>query len=156
MVESIVVGALVQKAAEIRGEIAGLEGRIATCKAALDHVQATLRMFDPSKDVQRIKPKRPAAMRSTYFAMGEITRRCQDALREATELVSAEDIARQAMRDKGVDQEDGKLRSDFIQRILYALHRLAQEGKTERVGTGLGARWTLRSDAALQQVVGFT
>jgi hypothetical protein len=75
--------------------------------------------------------------------MGEITRRCHDTLREASGLVSAEDIARRAMVDKGVDPEDGKLRSDFIRRILWALHRLAQEGKIERVGTGLGARWRM-------------
>jgi hypothetical protein len=48
---------------------------------------------------------------------GEITRRCHNALREAVELVSAEDIARQSMRDKGADPEDSKLRSDFIRRM---------------------------------------
>jgi hypothetical protein len=74
--------------------------------------------------------------------MGEITRRCREALRDADGPISAEDIARKAMTDKGLDPEDGKIRSDMIRRLLYALHRLVEEGTVQRHGQGLGARWT--------------
>ena len=143
MTESIVVKALLDKDAEIRGQIAVLEGQMAKHRAELAHVQATLRLFDPAQDVKRIRPKAAAAPRSTYFVMGEITRRCHDALREAGGPISAEDIAVKAMRDKGLDPADRAIRSDMIRRLLWALHRLATDGQIERVGHGLGARWTL-------------
>ena len=55
----------------------------------------------------------------------------------------AESIVRQAMTDKGLDPVDRKIRSDMIGRLIWALHRLAKSGQAERIGHGLGARWTL-------------
>lgn len=143
MAQSIIMGALVERASEIRGHIAVLEGQIAKHRADLAHVEATARMFDPSYDGKRVRPKRPAPPRSTYFAMGEISERCRNALREATVPISADDVAVQAMRDKGLDLADRKIRSDMIARLIWALHRLAKAGQAERIGHGLGARWTL-------------
>lgn len=143
MPDTIVVKALLDKGAEMRGQIAVLDGRLAKCRAELAHVQATLRLFDPAQDVKHVRPKAPAPPRSTYFAMGEITRRCRDALREATGPIAAMDIAVTAMRDKGLDPADRAIRSDMIRRLLWTLHRLATEGQIERLGQGLGARWVL-------------
>ncbi len=150
MAQSIIVGALVERASEIRGHIAVLEGHIAKHRADLAHVEATARMFDPSYDGKRLRPKRPAPPRSTYFAMGEISERCRNALREATMPISAEEIAVRAMQDKGLDLTDGKIRSDMISRLIWALHRLAKAGQAERVGHGLGARWTLQESARIE------
>jgi hypothetical protein len=139
----IVIKGLTDRVSEIKGEIAILEGQIARKRTDLAHVQATICMFDPSYDGKAAKPKFPAAPRSHYFAMGEITRRCREALRDATGPISAEDIARKAMMDKGLDVNDGAIRSDMIRRLLYALHRLNEEGTAKRNGQGMGARWTL-------------
>jgi multidrug resistance efflux pump len=141
MAGSIIVGALVEKAAEIRGRIATLEGEIAREKEALAHLQATLRMFDPRQDVRNVKPRRARLRRTSHFAQGEIISRCRDALRDAEAPVSAEDIARKALADKGLSPEDGKLRSDFITRILWGLQRMHATGKAEKIGHGLGVRW---------------
>jgi hypothetical protein len=64
--------------------------------------------------------------------MGEVSLRCREALRDATNPISAEDIARQAMRDKELDLADGKIRSDMIARLLWALHRLAKNGSVRK------------------------
>jgi hypothetical protein len=134
---------LVERAAEIRGQIAVLEGHIAKQRADLAHVEATARMFDPSYDGKKVQPKRPAPPRSTYFAMGEITERCRNALREASTPIAADDIAVKARQDKGLDPTDKAIRSDMIRRLLWALHRLDAVGQAKRIGQGLGARWTL-------------
>ena len=150
MAQSIIVGALVDRASEIRGQIAVLEGHIAKHRADLAHVEATARMFDPSYDGKRVRPKRPAPPRSTYFVMGEISERCRNALREAVAPILAEEIAIRAMQDKGLDPTDGKIRSDMIGRLIWALHRLAKAGQAERIGHGLGARWVLRESARIE------
>ncbi len=38
------------------------------------------------------------------------------------------------MRDKGLDPEDRKTRSDFIRRILWALNRLLRKGMAQKIG----------------------
>jgi hypothetical protein len=142
----IVTKGLKDRAAEIMGRIAVLEGEIAKQRTDLAHVEATIHMFDPSYDGKKARPKIPAAPRSHYFAMGEITRRRREALRDASGPIAAGDIARKAMVDKGLDPTNGKIRSDMIRRLLFALHRLAQEGSVIRMGHGFGARWSLPAE----------
>jgi len=140
---SIIINALTTKAAEIRGQIAVLEGRISQQRADLGHVMATLRMFDPTASAQPVKAKQPARPRATFFAAGEISRRCRDALREAVGPVSADEIAVLAMGDKGLDQSDQAIRSDMARRLIWALHRLESAGQAQKVGAEVNARWAL-------------
>jgi hypothetical protein len=98
---------------------------------------ATLRMFDPSS-AQPIKAKHPARPRATFFAAGEISKRCRDALREAAEPVSAYEIGVRAMDDKGLDVSDQAIRSDMARRLIWALHRLESAGQARKVGVGVG------------------
>jgi hypothetical protein len=147
MGQSFVISGLREKRAELAGILADLERRAAQCRHDLVHLDATLRMFAPDHDPAALRPKQVVAPRSIYFQMGEVTKRIRDALREATEPLSAEAIAVTTMQDKGLDASDSKLRADFIRRILWALKRLATQGKVERVGAGLGVRWRLTSEA---------
>ncbi|NYZ17995.1 hypothetical protein HL658_36115 [Azospirillum sp. RWY-5-1] len=149
MGEPHVVSALREKRAEISGVIVELERRIALHRAGLVHLDATLRLFIPDLEPESIPPKKPPAARSHYFATGELARRCLDALRVAEgRVVAAEEIAVAALRDKGLDPEDRKTRSDFIQRVLNTLTTLKGKGTVEKVGHGLGARWRLPAEPA--------
>jgi hypothetical protein len=47
----------------------------------------------------------------------------------------------QAMREKGLDPENRKLRADLTRRILVTLHDLMKAGTIEKVGHGRGVRW---------------
>ncbi|MFD1628230.1 hypothetical protein [Azospirillum griseum] len=147
MGEPHVVSALREKRAEISGAILELEKRMAQHRADLVHLDATLRLFAP--ELESIVPKKPPAARSHYFATGELARRCLEALRMAEgRVVAAEEIAVAAMRDRGLDPEDRKTRSDFIQRVLNTLTALKGKGTVEKIGNGLGARWCLPSEPA--------
>ncbi len=100
-------------------------------------------MLNPAFEAKGGKPKRPAPPRSTYFAMGEITKRYRDALRVADSPVSAAEVALRPMVDKGLDLTDQKIRSDMISRINQTLHRLTKDESIRRVGYGLGVRWDI-------------
>ena len=143
MAHIVVIAGLTERASEIRGQIAVLEGQIAKHRADLAHVMATLRLFDPTAAEKRVRVKRPARPRATYFATGEIARRCRNALRDADGPISADDIAFKAMREKGLDPADGALRADMSRRLLWALHKLGKDGKAKRLGGGASARWAL-------------
>ena len=145
---SLIVKTLVTKRAEIAGLINDLERQLARYRADLVHIDSTIALFDPTMVLDAIKPTYPMRLRSGYFAVGEVTRRCREALRDASEPVSAVDIAIRTMIDKGLDPEDRKLRSDFIIRILRALNRMLKKGKVQQIGSGVGSKWALPTDEA--------
>jgi hypothetical protein len=145
MAQSIIVHALTEKRAEVSGQIVVLEDRIRQFRADLAHIDATLRLFDPEAKPAAIRAKRPPHKRQDgMFQEGEITRRCRDTLRVAgASPLSAEEIVRATLTDKGLDPEDGRLRRDLIGRFLMALHRLHRVGHVRKIGHGMGTRWTL-------------
>lgn len=145
MGETFVISGLIAKRAELAGVLVDLEDRAALVRQDLIHLDSVIRMFAPERDPAGIKPK-AIPRKSRYFAMGEVSQRIREALRDARgEPLAAEDIAMQAMRDKGLDTTDTRLAADFKKRIHWTLKRLASEGKVERVGAGLGVRWRLAS-----------
>jgi hypothetical protein len=67
-------------------------------------------------------------------AVADRTMRIQGSIR-------ADDVTVQAMRDKGLDTENRKLRADFTRRILVSLHDLMKAGTVQKIGHGRGVRW---------------
>jgi hypothetical protein len=136
---------LIAKRAEIAGDVLALEKKLGTQRAALVHIDATLKLLDPTIRLSEIRAKRPMYARSGYFAPGELTKRCNDAVRVAGPGgVSAEEVALLALKEKQLDHTDERLRSDFIKRIHYAMDRLQRVQTVRRVGKGRGVRWALR------------
>jgi hypothetical protein len=149
MKQDHLVTALVEKRAEIASLILGLEKQLGLHRASLIHIDATLKVLDPTIKIAEIRLKRPMFARSGYFAQGELSQRCHDAVRVAgTKGVSAEELASQAMREKEIDPADAKLRSDFIRRFHWAMDRLHRTQIVRRIGKGAGVRWALRENEA--------
>jgi hypothetical protein len=142
MAQSPIVNALIEKRSAIGGIIADLEERTRQARADLAHIDATLRIFDPSAEPTAIKDKRPY-QRSGVFASGEISRRIRDMLRVAQEPLSAETFVRHAMTDKGMEPEDKTARQTLIRAFLWRLHRMHLAGAVTKIGHGIGVRWTL-------------
>src|SRR6266567_196111 len=117
-----VVGALLEKRDVIGRAIADLERQVRRHKADVAQIDATIRLFAP--DVVQARRQVTRFARSAHFVTGELTRRCQQALREANgEPVTADSIALQAIREKALDLGDGELRADMARRILWTLNR---------------------------------
>jgi len=59
MAQPHVVTALIQKRAELAGQIDALQDQLRQAMIDVDHVDCTLRMFDPDVDLDEIRPKLP-------------------------------------------------------------------------------------------------
>ena len=146
MTQPLIISGLIAKRAELSGLITDLEERTHQARADMAHIDATLKLFDPDAVPENIRPKAPAAARSGFFANGEISRRCREAVRRADgKQISAEEIVRWTMAEKGLDPEDARTRYNMNKRFLGALHRLHMTRAIGKIGQGLGARWTVNS-----------
>lgn len=145
MGDTYVKSGLRAKRADIGRQIIEAKALIEKLHADLFHVDTVLRLYGEEPEDMPIKGR--IGKLSPYFGRAEMSRRCRDAIREHG-TVKADDIAVQAMRDKGLDPEkDRKLRSDFIRRILVSLHDLRKAGEIEKVGHGRGVTWRLSKPA---------
>ena len=70
---------LVEKRAEIAGEIAHTRAKLRQLIIDLDHVDAAIRLFDPNYDVEGIRQKIPSAAHRAI--RGDMTRAMLGALR---------------------------------------------------------------------------
>jgi hypothetical protein len=83
---------LVEKRAEIAGEISHTRAKLRQLIIDLDHVDAAIRIFDPSYDVDGIRQKFPAAAHRAL--RGDLTRAALDALRDAPGPMTTKELAR--------------------------------------------------------------
>lgn len=104
-------------------------------KAEIAQIDGTIRLFSP--DVKQATREVTWFARSAPFVTGELSRHMQTALREADgRAITADEIAVQAMREKGLDMGDGALRADTTRRFLWTLKRLLGRGAVTKEGLG--------------------
>jgi hypothetical protein len=89
-----VISALRAKRAELSGDVLAAQKRLEKLRDDLDAVDRTLRIFDPNQSPGSIRPvvKRKG---DKLFAYGECTRAIMNALRVASEPITAQQIAEQ-------------------------------------------------------------
>ena len=134
------IAGLVAKREEALREIDRLKRDVLGVRHDLYQIEKAIAVLTPSLTAARRIATRHA--RSRYFTSGELSRRCQDALRLAGEAwITAEDIALTAMRDKALDPADAELRGDFTRRLLWTLNRFVIRGAVVKEGWGTAARW---------------
>src|SRR2546423_662685 len=137
----LLISGLKQKRSEVAGRIVDLRREADKLQADLVSIDSVLRLYGVEPSDIPTKGRMP--VRSAYFGRNEITRRCPDMLREKG-TIRAEDVSNQAMRDKGLDPENRKLRRDFTRRILVSLHDLRKAGVVLKQGESRGVTWQLR------------
>jgi hypothetical protein len=142
--DTFVISGLKEKRSAVAGRIVDLRKDVERLQADLVALDAVLRIYDVEPSELATKGRMP--VRSAYFGRYEITRRCRDLMREKG-TVKAEDISIQAMRDKGLDPENRKLRRYFTRRILVSLHDLRKAGVVLKFGHGRGGSKIPRQNA---------
>ena len=105
-----VVSSLIEKRRELAGIIDELQRRLDQHRADLTHIDGVLRLFQPDRDPDEIKPKR-TYRRTRYFARNELARLCMDVLRDAPGLITTDEIAAQVIAAKGFETADTTLRA---------------------------------------------
>jgi hypothetical protein len=138
MSTSPVINSLRRKRAEISGSIRELDARIHDLRRDLAHIDATLKLFDPSIEPRAIKPVRPWRPANRIFERKELTVRVLTALREAEGApLTLEAIAERIVRDKHLESVAGAT----VRRVsAIALRALVKRGV---VTTPDGKQWAI-------------
>jgi hypothetical protein len=136
---SFALPALKDKRARMAGRIMWLKKILARYQKALEALDTTIGLFEPSYHVGSIKPIYPRR-RVQMFKHGALGRHIMDALRNAARPLKPQEIVAavvQAM-EQPKSMEDvlaGSVRSN--------LNYLARRGRIVKVGSGQEVRWTL-------------
>ena len=131
--------ALKNKRASIASEIVQAQRHMRHLQDALGHVDATIRLLDPSVDTGSIPNKR-IVRRVRLFRQGELGRSIIDALRRADQPCTIHEIVTAILIAGGHEET---ARGTIRQRIGANLTYLRKTGKVVRVGSNHGARWRL-------------
>jgi hypothetical protein len=119
-----------------------------TIAPALEHLDATLCLFDPAAVPEAIEPKvwRPKA---DWAKRGEMTRVCLDTLRKASAPLCNRDIALALMTARGMDTDDDRLVKLIAKRVGCCLRAQREIARvTSEDGPGQTVVWRLPPVAA--------
>lgn len=126
--------------AELGAQI--LENKAEALKLAgkMLHVEAVIKMLDPAFNLRRIAVKRRQP--NPWFKRGTIYRRAVDALRTATEPLTARDIAERVLTAANIETPDKAALADLIGTINSSLRNHDGKG-VQRTNEGSPARWRI-------------
>lgn len=121
MTDTHVISALKSKRGELAGLIDGLQDQLRVAMIDIDHVDSTLRLFDPDIDLDEIKPK-PLPPRHHAFK-GQVTRAILAMLRSEGSM-DAKSITLRLMAERELNLNDKTLTKAMHKRIGAALRNL--------------------------------
>ncbi len=135
MTDYVLTG-LVKRRAELTGDIERTHDALRKMVADLESLDATIRQFDPSHNVEAIRPKafRPP---KDWANRGEMSRIILSILRLASEPMTTRDIAVELLVTRALDRSDIRLLRLMTKRVGVAL-RGQKDGGTVRVLPGPG------------------
>lgn len=125
MTEYVLTG-LVKRRAELAGQVDTLRAQLAQASADLGHVDAVIRQFDPSFNLEAIRPKRPRA--PDALAPGQRSRLVLETLRRANEPLSVAELVRLVMGELGQDADDKSAVPQVTRRTEAVLARQERQG----------------------------
>jgi hypothetical protein len=115
-----VISGLVKRRAQLAGDIELTHAALRKMVLDLENLDATIQQFDPSFQVETIKPKafRPP---KDWANRGEMTRIVLSILRQASEPLTSRDIALQMLIERALDKHDQRLLRLMTKRVGVAL-----------------------------------
>jgi len=147
MADPHVVTALRKRRAELAGDIELATRHLRQLRASLEHLDATLCLFDPAAVPETIDPKvwRPKA---DWAKRGEMSRGVLDTLRRASGPLCSRDIAVVLMTQRSMNTDDEKLVRLVGKRVGCCLRGHRDAGHTvSEDGPGQTLVWRLASDS---------
>jgi len=130
--------------AELGGQILENKEEAQRLAGQMLHVEAVIKMLDPTYNLRRISVKRRQP--NPWFKRGTVCRRAADALRTATEPLTAREIAERVLAAAKVDNPKRAAVADLTGSILASLRNHVGKG-IERTNEGSPARWRLKEAA---------
>lgn len=120
------VAGLIEKRRETTGQIEHHQRILNELIIDLDHLDHTLRLFDPDCDVALAQPKAFPARHAAF--RGEMQRFVLGALRAAQEPVTSLEIAIEVVKGRGLDPNDSRAVSLIRKRVGACLFHLKAKG----------------------------
>ena len=103
MGDTYVISGLTAKRAELAGEIQQTEKHLAGLRSALEALDLTIGLFDPSIAPKAIRPKLKRIAKDGQFKAGELTRTVLGVLRRANRPLTVREIAGEVAAICGLD-----------------------------------------------------
>lgn len=138
-----VLSGLIAKRSEIAGQIERLQLEIRQLVVALDHVDASIRIFDPDADLEDVKSRLPP--RHMAFK-GEVSRILLNTLRKAPAPMPVSELAAIVLSERGLSLDDKPFFVVLKRRVDACLRTLRKKGlvKMTRPPGSLGL-WEVKS-----------
>lgn len=141
---AFVVSGLVKRRAQLAGDIEKAHEALRQMVLDLENLDATILQFEPDFKVETIKPKafRPP---KDWSNRGQMTRICLSILRQATEPLTARDVALQLLTERALNREDQKLLRLMTKRVGVALRGQREKGAVKSdQGPGQYMLWEIK------------
>jgi hypothetical protein len=132
------LAALKDKRATLAGEIKDLRAKLQYQVQQLDHVDATLTIFEPGFNVEKIGAKRPRRVK--LFRQGELGRLIMDALRRGRGPLSTAEIVTALLAATGHAES---ARPALAPRVRGNLAYHERRGSVVKSGRGMSVKWAL-------------
>jgi hypothetical protein len=139
---------LLRKRGELTSEVEALRANLGVKLAALDHIDATIRVFKPDIDIEDM-PERPSPPPNAAFR-GEVQRFLLHTLRCAGEPLTTTQLAEAVMQSRRLNTGDRVLLKLITKRAGHSLGRLRRQGFVEgdRYSKGAELQWRLTGRGA--------
>ncbi len=128
--------------AELGGKILENRQQHANLAEQMRHVEAVIKLLDPGYSLRAISVKRRKP--NPWFKRGTVYRRAVDALRMATEPLTAREVAERVLKANNIESPDKAALADLTGSILSSLRNHDGKG-VQRTNEGSPARWRFRS-----------
>ncbi len=146
-----VIHALIKKRSEIVGRIQAIQAEAARLVIDLDHLDASLRIFDPAIDFADMPVKLLPAPNAAF--RGEFQRSLLEMLRGTQHWQTTDQLAVKVMVQRRMNENDMLLRVVIRKRVGHALKRLQGKGvvASRKAGAGALLAWRItKPDANLE------
>ena len=142
---------LIKKRSEIAGRIQAIHEEAGRLIQALDHLDQTIRLFDPEIDFQDIPVKQLPPPNAAF--RGEFQRSLLEMLRGTQKWQTTDQLAIKVMVQRRMNETDRALLVLIRKRVGHALSRLRRKGVvvSRRAGNGSLLAWKLtKADVQLE------
>lgn len=143
-----VITALVDRRQEILREISFMQEEISRCEKAIGHLDASIRLIDPTFDFSTIKPPRRTNT-DEVFRPGETPLLALDILREAARPMSTTDISKRMLELRGSPRVSARQFDTLNRKVNAVLNTKFRQGIVRKTGRVQGA-----NRAVLWEVIG--
>jgi hypothetical protein len=119
-----VLSGLIAKRAELAGKIETMQREMRELVAAIGHIDASIRLFDPNADIEDIKPRLPPRFQAFK---GEVSRLVLNALRKAGKPLPVSDLTLAVAAGRAINPDDKPFMRILSRRVGACLRTLRKK-----------------------------